>query len=372
MKSRTLPLFFLLVIVSNVAAQIPKQLEKQMPYENGLLASQMPPEMQQKMERIYQRSEALQQQQKNQNSAGARLASTNPAARTKSTGQWEKLNGPTGAGSISGVWSYNGVFLAVSNSSLYRSTDEGNTWVPSPNPPGYDKVSKLPKITNYYYDQSYLHFDNGRIYAHNSNANMPAYYSDDMGLTWVYWQHLSVKGSNLIVGNKIIKGDYYSTDLGQTWTQISKPKNTFSSIIGPINGYYFSYESTYSGVYRSLDLQNWQAANNGLQTYHGYFSLDHFFALDNILFIWDGQANKMKRSTDYGQSWHAVVNLPYVSIFNDHYQEGNNFYIATSEGLFMSVDSGLTWQSISTYKGSFHTIFKSGNSIEGVVLKVMI
>ncbi|MCE2734819.1 MAG: hypothetical protein LW821_15800 [Flammeovirgaceae bacterium] len=123
MKSRTLPLFFLLVIVSNVAAQIPKQLEKQMPYENGLLASQMPPEMQQKMERIYQRSEALQQQQKNQNSAGARLASTNPAAKASSVGQWEKLSGLTGAGRIDKVFNHNGIFLAVSDTTLYRSTD---------------------------------------------------------------------------------------------------------------------------------------------------------------------------------------------------------------------------------------------------------
>ncbi len=64
MKSRTLPILFLLVIISTaLMAQVPKQLEKQMPYEYGLLASQMPPEMQQKMERISQRREALRQRQ---------------------------------------------------------------------------------------------------------------------------------------------------------------------------------------------------------------------------------------------------------------------------------------------------------------------
>ncbi|MFN7703579.1 MAG: hypothetical protein ACK5OS_03075, partial [Chryseotalea sp.] len=365
MKSRTLPILFLLVIISTaLMAQVPKQLEKQMPYENGLLHSQMPPEMKQKMERISQRREALQQQQKKAKSTSAKRTSANPAARTKSTGQWEKLNGPTGAGQLDKVWNHNGIFLAVSDTTLYRSTDLGNTWTFVKKPNGF---SMFRMLRGDFDSHEILLYNNGRVYAYSTISNKPSYYSDDMGLTWVLWQQLTPSGEIIFLDDKLFKGNNYSTNNGQTWIQFSLPLNT--TLKGLAGGYYFAMKRGVSkGIYRSTDLQNWQLHTSGLsKDGWGSVYLNDFIIVGNHLLVYDKYASMLKRSSDLGQTWTSVTGFPNMGgdydVIRDHFIENSSIYIATEKGLFSSIDFGVTWQSISTYKRPFETIFKSGNSL---------
>ncbi|MFY7919636.1 MAG: WD40/YVTN/BNR-like repeat-containing protein, partial [Chryseotalea sp.] len=355
----------MLVIISTaLMAQVPKQLEKQMPYEYGLLHTQMPPEMQQKMEHINQRREALQQHQKKAKSTSAKRTSANPAAKASSVGQWEKLSGLTGAGRIDKVFNHNGIFLAVSDTTLYRSTDLGNTWIEVNKPNGYTKFSLTGGDFNTH-ENLLLH--NGRMYAYSGLSNKLAYYSDDMGLTWVLWQQLTPSGEIIFLDNKLFKGNNYSTNNGQTWIQFSLPQNT--TLKGLAGGYYFSKSKWEGkGIYRSTDLQNWQLHTSGFtKDSSGRFFLADFIIVGNHLLVYDDEAHLLKRSSDFGQTWTTVAGIPNMSNYNfgirDHFIENSIIYIVIEEGLFSSSDFGATWQSISNCKEYFTTIFKSGNSL---------
>ncbi|MCE2734818.1 MAG: YCF48-related protein [Flammeovirgaceae bacterium] len=211
------------------------------------------------------------------------------------------------------------------------------------------------------------------MYAYSWLSNKLAYYSDDMGLTWVLWQQLTPAGKILFLDNKLFKGNNYSTNNGQTWIQFPMPNPSYSTLSGLAGGYYFMISS--NGIYRSTDLQNWELHSSGLSKASGenYFNLDDFIIVGNHLLVYDKIADLLMISSNFGQTWSAAIPKMRDDYgIRDYFIEGNNIYIAMNDGLFMSNDNGATWQSITTFGSTVnHTsnvFFKHNNNLFTSVL----
>ena len=196
-------------------------------------------------------------------------------------------------------------------SSLLHSTDNGSNWV---------------YVIEYFMD--YLDFDidrNGIIYSGYHGISK----SSDDGFTWVqingdlpkstsyfpYVQALCINNKHELIVSIYDSGFYKSTDDGTTWKLVNKNYNRFGNILSHNNNLYAFTDD------------------------YGYYNLDD---TNNIIY----------KSDDYGDSWKEIKFALPNSKFK-YYLSPNGYLFASDvganpQGLYQSIDGGLTWNIFDT------------------------
>jgi photosystem II stability/assembly factor-like uncharacterized protein len=213
---------------------------------------------------------------------------------------WQPTNGPYGGRIGALATTSNGTLLAGSGSSAYRSTNNGERW---------EKVSDLPGL-GYLGVSSFSHSQTGRTFV----AAGGAFRSTDNGQTWMPINQGLVGGVSEIAagtGDRVFACSQYmfrSTNNGDSWMQL----------------------------------------NVGFPQLNGCFSL----AASQTGLVLAGivagtTANGLIRSTDNGNTWGLVLNVPYVRAIA--FNAMGHIFIGTDySGALRSTDNGSTWIAVNT------------------------
>ena len=282
---------------------------------------------------------------------------------------WNATNNGIDNFRITLVYEAEGVLLAMTYGSLFRSIDSAKSWI---------KVDSLPigfwspGITN----------NNGTLYSIKFSNYARIYKSTDLGLSW-FLPPGSTNPSDLLYGiyskgNEIYVGGYYygvfkTTDEGVTWTEINNGitnKDIFSIngtdsvlVSSSMDGVCFSYNK---GV-------DWYNLSQGLNN----SEVTRLVSVDNNLFAGTYGAG-ISRSNDNGLSW-IKLNLPYLYVGDLLYAHNRLYTLllhsfgALTSNIYCSTDLGENWTltSLNTeftclaacgnnlFAGSFSGIFKS-------------
>lgn len=183
------------------------------------------------------------------------------------------------------------------------------------------------------------------------------YFTDNGGISW---QAASIHASYnpaiydiLLFGDTVICGTeggvFRSTDSGQNWTQATMGFS-YQPLVGALvkkDNLLFAGSS--KGVFVSHDSGlNWQLIQNTvLEPYIGIWAMA---VIGNKIFVSFGSpgvsvSNGLYVSSDNGLHWEIPgTGLPTGNSFEVVVQNGNLFAASSHKGVFMSVDSGATWQ----------------------------
>jgi len=156
-------------------------------------------------------------------------------------------------------------------------------------------------------------------------------------------------------------GVFRSTDGGQSWHERMRGMNEISFIVAlAVDPQHpnIVYAGTSGGVYRTFDgTENWVKVNEGLVPEDAKMA-SMALGVNELLIdplhtdvIYAGTTNGLFKTVNKGMSWTKIAtNLadPYVSCLLANPQDPSHIYMGTSEGVFKSLDSGATWSPQST------------------------
>lgn len=219
-------------------------------------------------------------------------------------------------GDIMALLEFNDVLYAGGTAYLFRSTDEGATW--------------SGHFSQFAYAWS-LTEANGNIYCGLSFTPQTkgVYKSTDNGLNWnltslsdkAIYSMASDNSQILAAADRI----YQSTDEGQNWNAISNGLTGYLAKSG--NRIYCGW----SGLWVTDDNGiNWSLINNNAGI--------SVLANDSLV-LFGTQDGKIYRSTNYGQSWQTVFDIPGAYVLCLHKYE-QNIFAGTDSGFFASTNMG--------------------------------
>ena len=334
---------------------------------------------------------------------------------------WEQTNGPYGGwGSPIAIDSSGNIFIGSTGEGIFKSTDNGYSWVKINNglninmlyfssiifnTKGYvficasdgiyrssnkgDEWIRANNGITYYWDLYTLSTNSkGDIFAGTGNG---IYRSVDNGDNWIFVNNginitapatpvlsLLVNSSdNIFAGTT--KGAYRSTNNGDSWTEINNGFNYSENSeiyvqslgIGP-SGDLFA--ATSQGLYRTSDNgDNWVSIDGDLPTDppYGYWCL----AINSVGHIFVGElGNGIIRSTDNGEHWSNIsvvktndpVQIPIIIEGIAINSEDQIFAGANGngqgEGVYRSTDNGETWTKIGAVMVSVNSLASNLNN----------
>lgn len=218
---------------------------------------------------------------------------------------WEQTSGPSGGGIWSlAINSLNHIFAGTADSGLYRSTDNGDTWI--------------------------------KMDIQGGNPVLPTVWSIAINSS----DHIFVGKGGAI---------FRSIDNGSTWTETGFSNGDASSIV--INSYDYLFAAGGGGVSRSMDHgENWTEINSGL-IYSDVTTLG--ISSTNTIFVGtrNGEVFRLVENTD---TW-IKTNLTIPDQPQDYYDNvitialNSSDYIYTGTngaGIYRSIDNGDTWVEI--------------------------
>lgn len=219
---------------------------------------------------------------------------------------WQQSNGPY-SGSIINQLTVNSsghIFASSYSAGIFRSTDNGNTWI--------QLNQGLPQV-NFEGDRAIYIAENGDIYSS----------ADNLGI-------------------------FKSTNNGNSWFQTGMTHTIYSTIIVGNNGYVFAGTPTGGGIYRSTNGgANWTHLENGLPIYFAVITLSK--APDGKIFAGSGTGGDtcVYSSSDNGESWHAA-NLTQFSVQTSAVNLSGHVFVAGGYNnvykVYRSTNSGITWE----------------------------
>lgn len=269
---------------------------------------------------------------------------------TSTFANWVQTGGPLGGVGVSMLrLENNDLLLATDFGGIYRSTNNGDSWIPSndglnSNNTPFTKIEALRKGLN------------GDIFVTTSNGKQQiTFVSKDKGLTWqalpsqIWGTGVTTSTADgtlyQILGSELAKSD----NSGSTWTFITTnglPKKNISDIIPISNTLLFIVLTESNGIYKSTDGgNNWSATTplylspNGSKLYY----------LNNSLFLLSGAT--IQKSTDEGKTWVYTYNPPVFPQTPTDITAGENGVMFASTyvvGLLKSTDGGDTWNTFAT------------------------
>lgn len=279
--------------------------------------------------------------------------------------QWVYVNPPETFYGGNYLLSYNGDLYFANNEDIYKTTDEGNTWVNLTN--GFVQSPGNANI-NIQIAGSNIFVGTFTIGVFMSPDNGSTWQMDTTGLEGSYNTHLIyTDGTNIFSSfDYPTYGFYMKTAAPGPWTRIN------SNLIGSGYGYHVKgmtkinntlYAATRNnGIYESTDDGvTWiQKTNSGLPSpVDGQFA-DRLLNIGPDLFV--STDNGIYKSTDQAESWTRVDQgfavwdqFGTVQIWA-LYTDGNNLYasVAQDDSAYVSTDEGNTWSDISS--GLHHRI----------------
>ncbi len=222
---------------------------------------------------------------------------------------WLATGGPTGT-RVSGITltSEGSLFAGTIGDGVFRSTDEGNSWIPVNNGLASLDIHTICTAPG------------DRLYTGTSSGSV--YYSDDLGETWTITSSTGI-------------ADVYA--VGQT-----PDGKVFASGAGGI------CRSTNNG-------STWDQLDVGMPQIMIWSTV---IVLDENTLITGSLGMGAIRSTDAGTTWSQVFpgppdNIVY-SFVND---ESNGIFAATGMGIYKSLDEGMTWSEVPDPENSNVSLF---------------
>ncbi len=277
------------------------------------------------------------------NSAGEIFAATSSSGIFKSTDNgisWvEKNNGLTTSNVISlAVNNNDDIFAGTFNSGIYRSTDNGESWTQINT--GLTLLNIRTIVINN--DSGYVFACSGSTPfsggAFRSSNNGDSWTAINSGLPFGAIFSLAIDSSNYVyAGSGFNGGVYFSTNNGQNWIASGLTNQTVLSLtIDKAND--IIYAGTYTVVLKSTD---------GGLTWNPTGLSGNIWALvtNNIGGVFVGTwSGSIYSSSDYGATWHNLINE--LTIVQDILiaQNGDLFAAVAGPGIFHSTDNGNNWE----------------------------
>jgi len=265
---------------------------------------------------------------------GVSISTDNGKTWINSYTPWINATGSTSGARILAVNSSGIYAQSMSNTGLlYKSSDNGTTWV---------KLTSFPTAT----DITKLLFVGNTLYAATSNGIV---FSSDGGTTWSYLYSaagvtdFAFDGSYLYLisnGNLI-----ESTNNGATWvTKTGLPSSLIN--VEVLNSKVIVQAGTKLGI--SNDYGSTWTTN----TYASIGDSYQMAAFNSTILV--ASVNQgLTYTNDYGSTWNSIrepkiignSNFSYNAVGNA-FVNGTNLYVTTANGLSVSNDSGATWSFI--------------------------
>ncbi len=207
----------------------------------------------------------------------------------------------------------------------------------------------------------------GKLYA--ASYGNGAFISQNKGVTWIPIN--AGMETNLVwdvkeLNNRIFaategKGIYMSTNSGLNWSKSSDGLGHFSVFaLSTANNILYAMTDE-SGLFYSTDLgKNWSTMNNGDLN----LVLSSIASRNNEVYVGSEFGNFYK-TTNFGQNWENLKSGPLVSTIKSILVENENIFLGTSSGVYLSVDGGKNWTSISQGLSNFdiNSIIKIGEKL---------
>jgi photosystem II stability/assembly factor-like uncharacterized protein len=270
--------------------------------------------------------------------------------------QWESI-GPEGgrvnsmAQSDSAIYAVTG-FYWMSKSQLFKSIDEGSTWVPivSNSLPSDIRAIAVMNDTLFLGTGSgvYRSDDDGKIWTLKSNG------FNTFNQMWI--NHLAVSG-NAIFAAGTNDGLLKSDDKGENWTVSTNGLDDtyLYSLVANETAIFAGTGDQYLGVFRSTDNgSSWQQVSNGMAYYYegewldgyapmitalGFCGTDLYAGTDEYQGIW--------KSSNNGDSWvitnNQTMSINYISAIGG---SGSVVLAGARDGVgvIKSSDGGVNWE----------------------------
>ncbi len=271
------------------------------------------------------------------------------------------------------------IFAGTQNSGLYRSIDNGNTWILLSSLPqelitslGFNKKYVLAGTS----DNLYMSSNNGDTWSKanpsSSNGHTSSIYMNDsiivssnkgvvflsagdsilwksakdtIGLVYPFVTRILVSGNGNLFAGTYGDGLLKSTDNGEKWFTVnigngidsiwSLEKMGETLFAGPVN--------VGSSIMRSTDGgEHWESVNKGLSTKSVYtlkvVGTTLFTSIDSI---------GIYRSTDKGDTWQLLDSVFRGAYVYEFATLGSQLYATTFfKGIYRSTDSGDTWKQV--------------------------
>lgn len=248
---------------------------------------------------------------------------------------WQGVPGPDGSVTNYAINSSGDIFIC-GGSGFLLSTDDGESWTGVPPPTLYGEISITIN-------------SNDDVFAGTNGDGV--YRSTDNGLTWIQiingLTNLYVYSLAAHQNDDIYAGLYIdvckTTDNGNTWS----PTNLSATFVQTLDinstGVIFA-GANLLGIYKSTDNgTSWIICNNGLTTAN-IFRLSISPNDDIYLGTVNGGAF---RSTDEGNSWMQIGLTGYqVQCFA--FTPSGEVFAGTNDGVFKSTDSGGSWTHVNS------------------------
>ena len=247
------------------------------------------------------------------------------------------------------------IYLTLANVGLYRTENDGNDWTLiaeqlSTNPNVFDLTSSGGAVFIYQNALKFSSEGNGN-YVDITPPQAP------QGVSSVF-----VNPNNDHIYLSTSQGLFRSTDLGQSWT-IDEDITGIKKIIFLPSGRILT--CTYSNLFASDDNGNtWIFIANPFPS--PYTALENLFLspLGTVYLFPDGSGIVEKpiimRSDDQGDSWYPGSQMPDVSLTEGMvFTQNNQIYIIHFGYVYLSVNEGLTWQTIGPTPTNYAAIFTS-------------
>ena len=262
--------------------------------------------------------------------------------RTTDSGEhWVHVNAWMLGSGISCLLARDSVLFVLNSSGLCRSVDSGSHWSVA--------LSLVPPYSRQCTDLTAS--DSGMWFRTNSSTNSSIYRSTDNGITWApfitpyrsgYFTALAGKGHSIFAATT--DGLLRSTNNGEAWVYAktglpSAPTISALRVCGSVLFALFARED--SSLYRSTDDgETWNLVRHswGNATWYTMERCgDTFLA---------GTSVGVQRSTDSGMSWDDANQGWGNSSVALMASNGSTLYAGTSNGLFKSTASATSWKAI--------------------------
>ncbi|MCB8999645.1 MAG: T9SS type A sorting domain-containing protein [Bacteroidales bacterium] len=243
----------------------------------------------------------------------------------------------------------NYMYLGTRGSGVFRSNNNGDKWEEANNGLESDPWNGLFvsafATSN---DQIFIGLQGGGVYL-----------SSDFGESWTPANNglsedglsvyaLAINGNNMFAGT--FNGLYLSTDNGKNWISSSNGMDLTGNYVSSISfiGNNIFAATNSNGIYLSIDNgSNWKLVSNGTTDNNGIINSSVSCLAVNDTKLYAGTLDQgIFLSVDNGNSWANISNNLSDKYVNAISFYKNTIYVGTSSGIYCSVDNGNMWFSI--------------------------